>query len=261
MANHPQSSAKNTVVIIGGVAVNDPTHDAFPYNFMNPAMKKAKALANSGRRVTVAIYAPAYEERVRSQTKEHSTVQIGSLTCGDYAIWNPYRIACNLNLASPPKDTSHFLNVARTSATNSKASYVEIRCAEALTSLLSNTKDLAGVYYFGHSNAESMFLEYSVSIAGRGTVTWGAEQAKKVPKSNFATGAKFISYGCNQGDFNGLCRQLSSTSIWDIRCVGSRLKTDFVPIGRGDAYPSSGGGWVVWEHGVELPGTVQIKDE
>ncbi len=61
------------IVIVGGVSVNDPgDHDQFPYNFINPAARRAIAFKGNTH---VLMFTPPYEKRVRDQKKEHSTVK------------------------------------------------------------------------------------------------------------------------------------------------------------------------------------------
>src|SRR4051794_18931434 len=64
--------ASKHVIIIGGVSVNNTTHDANPWNFINPAFRRAKALKTS---VILILYTPSYERRVAGQKKEHSSVE------------------------------------------------------------------------------------------------------------------------------------------------------------------------------------------
>lgn len=243
------------IIVAGGISVNDPgRHDAFPYNFLNPAVAKAKQLRGRGD-VIVAVFTPSYEERVKSQDKEHSTVKHTTLPCS--AAW--WEWACNKGYIDAPRDPQHFVRVGRKHAADAGATFKELRSAADLTGVLNAASSIDAVYYFGHSNKKDMFLEYSVSVPGSGTVTWGAAQAAGVSKSKFAGGAKFVSYGCNQGDAGGLAQQLSETSRWGIRCIGSKGKTDFVPIGQGKPVPDSAGGWVAYGSGVQEPNAVDIN--
>src|SRR5262249_46353157 len=63
--------ASKHIIIAGGTSVNNATHDANPWNFLNPATRRAKALKTS---VTLIMYTPSYERRVKDQKKEHSSV-------------------------------------------------------------------------------------------------------------------------------------------------------------------------------------------
>jgi hypothetical protein len=237
------------LIVVGGISVNDPEdHDLYPYNFLNPAVAKAKALKASvaAKDIILAFFAPPYEERVKKQRTEHKIV-------------DPTYLPTTSRGQPKQKDPAHFANVARKSAASAGATYAELRKDADLTSLLNNKSPIKALYYFGHSDDVDMFLEYSVSIASGGTVIWGPSQARGVPKAKFAAGAKFISYGCNQGDPHGLCQQLSKE--WGIRCVGSKGKTDFEPIGQNKPFPASASGWVAYTNDVLDPNPVDITKE
>ena len=125
----------------------------------------------------------------------------------------------------------------------------------------SKTKGVTSIDYFGHSNAELMFLEYSSVTPEISTDYWGEDEARKVRKEIFSVETKtsvvrgrrvvtttptaiFSTYGCNQGDPGGLAERLHQ--LWGIVTQGSRGKTDFAPIGRGETYPSTEGGYVIF---------------
>ncbi len=243
------------IIVAGGISVNDPqNHDQFPYNFINPAVAKVKALKAvgvSGADIAVALFAPSYEERVRKQRVEHKRVTPSYLPC--FWEW-----ACKQGYEERLKNPAHFTRIAADSTSKAGAAYFELRKAADLTDLLSKLATIHAIYYFGHSSAEEMFLEYSVSIASSGTVAWGKSAAAAIDKSSFAAGAKFVSYGCYQGDTGGLAQQLSDPSLWGIRCIGSKGKTDFEPIGQLKSFPTSAGGWVSYTAGRLDPGAVDI---
>ena len=249
-------------VIAGGVAVNDPksngSHDKFPYNFLNPAAKKAKSLAIGGGAVTVFVYEPAYVARALNQVDEHRTVDIGRLPCSAYE-GRQDQLMCGVGVIDPPKNPQHFIQIIRDALTRVGATYVGIQSGQELADKLATAKNIEGIYYFGHSSDVQMFLEYSVTVTGSSTQTWGVPRAKRVAKDRFAKGAKLISYGCFQGEPDGLCDQLSRSSLWGIRCVGSLGKTNYGPIGLGKAYPSSNGGWVAYENGVQTQTTIEAE--
>lgn len=228
------------IFIVGGISVNDKDdHDLFPYNFINPAVRRAKQYVKDGvsaSDVTIAMYTPSYETRALKQKKEHSTVQVSQLPC---ASWN---FLCKKGVTAKPKNKEHFRDVARNASHAAGFTFLELRSAGDLTDLLKKTKPIASIHYFGHSNAASMFLEYSRDGRGKGTVTWGEAEAKNVPKSNFASDAIFVSYGCNQADSGGLVAQLHK--LWGVTTIGSRGKTDYGPIGQGHAVPDSNGSYV-----------------
>jgi len=123
----------------------------------------------------------------------------------------------------------------------------------------SKTKGVTSIDYFGHSNAEYFFLEYSSVTPEISTDYWGAEDAAKVRKEIFSEEvtfsmvrgrrvrtttptAVFFSYGCNQGEDSGLMKKLHE--LWGIITKGSIGKTDFAPTGQSSTYwPSTEGGW------------------
>lgn len=136
---------------------------------------------------------------------------------------------------------------------------VTISSAAELTYHFNKSKTLGvtSVDYFGHSNADKLFLEYSSVTPEISTDYWGATDAVNVRKNIFSVETKvsiirgrrvvtttptaiFSTYGCNQGDEGGLAQQLHQ--IWGIITKGSRGKTDFDPIGRLETFPSSEGG-------------------
>jgi hypothetical protein len=244
------------IIIAGGISVNDAQdHDRYPYNFINPAVAKAKALKAAGiNNVAIALFSPPYEERVSRQKIEHSTVKQTYLPCSQ-SLW-PW--GCRNGTISKPKNTRHFTDNASSSASTAGAGFFEIRSADDLTSVLGKLVTINSIYYFGHSNSLAMFLEYSVAIAGKSNVMWTKDDAKLVAQTKFAVGAKFVSYGCNQGDSGGLCEQLSDKSVWGIRCIGSQGKTDFVPIGQNKPFPTSASGWVSYTDGKQDAGAVDI---
>jgi hypothetical protein len=103
-----------------------------------------------------------------------------------------------------------------------------------------------------------MFLEYSVSVPGDSKVRWGKTEASSFHKSKFGPGAKFVSYGCNQGNPGGLAQQLSEKAMWSIPCIASVGKTDYQPIGQLNPFPASAGGWVSYTDGKQDAGAVDI---
>lgn len=222
-------------VVIGGVSVNDKTHDAFPYNFINSGVRKAKKIAGD---VTVVIYAPSYVRRVENQSKEHSTVTV-TQSCSSADVFG-YKITywCEDN-------KRHFLDVTKKAVLGAGKKYKEISTAADLTSVLVAESKIESIHYFGHSNPDSLFLEYSSVSPGSSMDYWGASDAASVPKANFASGAQFVSYGCNQGDRGGLAEKLHA--LWDITATGSDGKTDFGPIGRGETYPTSANGYYQYD--------------
>jgi hypothetical protein len=209
--------AGNHIIIVGGTSVNNATHDANPWNFLNPGTRRAKALKTA---VTMILYTPSYERRVTGQKKEHSSV------------------------TNPTKDVQYFVKKMESVAKDNKFTLVKIKSAAELTAQLKLLSDLETVDYFGHSNATDMFLEYSSLDDSVSKDYWGAKDAASIKPSQFAKAAVWASYGCNQGDVGGLAEKLRE--LWQVRTIGSRGKTDFEITGPfgGPTYPTSASGYV-----------------
>lgn len=229
------------VVIIGGISVNDPgRHDRFPYNFINPGIKRGIAYRQAKKEVTVIVFAPPYRTRATDQRGEHKVVEMTWLD------------SCREDRHVPPpcpqgskvykiKNPEHLLNVPRDSASKHRFALVEIDRADRLTGTLNSLGKIERIDYFGHSDKTRLFLQYSTRGSPRVEVAWGADEAAKVPASKFTPTATFTSFGCNQGDAGGLASKLRE--LWGIRTVGSEGKTDYEPIGQGKAFPSSADGY------------------
>lgn len=236
-------------VIIGGVSVNDKTHDKFPFNFLNGGFRKGKSL--SGEK-TAVVFAPSYELRATNQKKEHPKVKVVQ-NCTSHSV-TVIPLLYSYEWKSCENDKRHFLNIARKSAAANGMKYREIRKAHELTDILKGTTGIESIHFFGHSNAANLFLEYGAVVSAKSTVTWGESDAKKVPAANFKKNAVFSSYGCNQGDKGGLAEKLHG--IWGITTVGSEGKTDFSPIGQGKTHPTSAGGYYKYDGGGRTPVTI-----
>jgi RHS repeat-associated protein len=209
------------VVISGGVSVNDPnSHDRSAWNFLNAAARSAKALkekyieaGDKDTRVFVIMYTPSYERRAIFEKKQ--------------------------------KD--YYLNIMKKSAGKYGFELLTITSASELTSALNKfkNKQLSSVEYFGHSNIDALFLEYSSVRSGVSTDTWGVSEANKVNKDIFSPIAFFASYGCYQGEQTGLMEKLHQ--VWSIITKGSIGTTDYKPIGQGYTYPTSTGGYIEYK--------------
>jgi hypothetical protein len=229
----------NHVVIVGGVSVNDPGgHDAYPYNFINPGAKRAIAF---GKNVHLILYEPSYEIRVRDQLKEHSSVTITMVD--DCYVPMVSAASCPSLFKHKVKNVHHFLEVVRRSADKNGFGLSTIRTADDLTAKLNDFDAIETIHYFGHSNADYCFLQYSTTgkSPAIGEVVWGLDDAKKVDSSKFIQTATFATYGCNQGEVGALADQLRTQ--WKIRTIGSEGKTSYVPIGQGQAFPESASGY------------------
>lgn len=229
------------IIIVGGISVNDPgNHDLYPYNFINPAARRAKDYKND---VVMLVYAPPYETRAMEQDKEHSTVTLTYRDSCMLGIWDAKD--CPALFKTKEVNLRHFLDVAQGAGKRDGYPVIELRSAAALTAELTRLKPIASIDYFGHANDKFLFLQYSTGVApGAAEVTWGAADAAKVPAANFEAGARFNSFGCNNGDPKGLSEQLRD--LWGIEATGSLGRTDYVTIGQGATVPSSSGGYYLY---------------
>jgi hypothetical protein len=236
------------VIIVGGVSVNDPgEHDRYPYNFINPAVARAKDYKSD---VVMLVFAPPYETRAMHQANEHSQVTLTYRDACYFGAWDAKD--CPALFKTKEVNLRHFLDVAQGAAKANGFTVIELRTAADLTTELSKLKPIATIDYFGHSNAKSLFLQYSTGVSpGKAEVSWGVADAAKVPASNFLGGSRVTSFGCNNGDAGGLMEQLRDK--WDITAVGSEGRTDSEPIGRGEKRPSSAGGFYVYPKGAKAP--------
>ena len=201
------------IVIIGGVSCDpsDKVHDRNPYNFINPGIKLAKKLKNA----KVLIHSRSYKIRAKKYPadKEHSWV--------------------GKNAAEIKKKRSdHFLKTVTSRVTN----VVEVDSANDVTKVLMTGNAINSITYFGHSDLTDLFLEYNTDGSRNGLVTWGIAEAKRVNIVQFHYKSLFASFGCFQGEKNGLCERLQKQ--WMVRSFGARGKTDYVSIGKGGSYPT-----------------------
>ena len=229
------------LVVAGGTSVNDPGgHDKSAWNFLNTAARRAAELVQiykqnprkyKDAKVYVIMYTPSYERRARADRL--------------------------------PVD--YFLNKMLEAAARDGWTLVTITHKDQLTYHFnkSKTKGVTSIDYFGHSDANNLFLEYSSVNPTYSTDYWGVEDAANVRKEIFSEEttiqidrrgrrvrrttptAVFFSYGCYQGDPGGLAQQLHE--LWGIITKGSVGKTDFAITGQERTYwPTTEGGWVTF---------------
>jgi RHS repeat-associated protein len=226
---------RDPVVVAGGTSVNDPEkHDQSGWNFLNTAVRRAIALEadikgkGKNKEVVLVIYVPPYERRAASEGKVRN----------------------------------HYLRIVRQAVSGKGIKVVEIRASAELTSQLVEMPNasITSLDYFGHSDSENWFLEYSSTPQTNGTHdaagnllavrvpantgdSWGPTDAKKVPKSRFALGATVSSYGCNQGEPGGFADVVNK--IWDVATKGSLGRTDYIDAGAhgGASFPASEQGY------------------
>jgi hypothetical protein len=225
------------IIIVGGVSVNDTGgHDDYPYNFINPAVFRAKLFKTD---VTILVFAPPYRKRVTDQKKEHPQVAYSWA----YECHLPFvsTATCPDLFKSKKKNLDHFLDVLKTAAKKYGATVKLLETKDDLTNQLIALKPIETVDYFGHSSRTGMFLQYSTtgSALPVGEVIWTAADAAKVTAG--AVTGSFTSFGCNQGESGGLAEQLAK--LWKVKAVGSDGKTDYITIGQGLPQPKSDNGY------------------
>lgn len=199
---------------------------------LNAAARRAKELVAAHRaakrddKVFVVMYTPSYERRAIAEGK----------------------------------DKNYYLDIMRSSATTNGFHLLTITSKNDLTSVFQNCKEgtIESIDYFGHANKSNFFLEYSSTPQTNGTHDssgnplstpvkphssdyWGANDAGRVPRSQFTPTAVVDTYGCNCGDPGGIAEKLSQ--IWGVTTKGSVGKTDYTPIGQGQTFPTSNGGY------------------
>lgn len=220
MASAAAAISPVRVVVIGGISVNDPnSHDDSPWNFINPGVRRARALAKKSR-VRIVFYGPSYERRVKNQRKEHRSV------------------------ANLQKRPLYFQEVVANAAKGAGIEFVAIASAAELTAQLNALSNIASVDYFGHSNVDLIFLEYGSIKTSQATDTWGLVEALSVSPTHFTADATFSSYGCDQGEVNGLMDRLRQ--FWRVSTVGSRGATQYEECGAygGPDFPKSSKAYV-----------------
>jgi hypothetical protein len=225
------------VIVIGGVSVNEETHDKYPLNFIDPALRRG---ASWGKNVHYIFFAPSYEARVQKQKKEHPLVFIRRRLMQDQcASYDPR------HLAHWEKDPEHFLKVVRNTASSAGHEFTAIRTTSALTATLQKIGAISTLEYYGHSDHDEMYLDYGIDGSIKSLQRWGAAQAAKIPAAKFTPGAVFASYGCKQGQAGGLA--FSARNKWKIKAIGAEGKSDYVVIGDGESlFPDAPGGYYLY---------------
>lgn len=206
------------IIIIGGTSVNNSTdHDNFPLNYINPAIRRGKAI---GKSAIIIMFTPSYERRVENQKNEHTSVD------------------------NPTKNKQHFIKIAENAAKDNGFAFHKITQASELTKHLKAAAPIASIDYFGHSNVSAMFLEYSSVKDNESTETWSVADSGGLTPTDFTKTAVFASYGCYQGEAGGLADKLRET--WRIRTIGSRGDTSYKKAGvhGGPTFPTSASGYV-----------------
>jgi hypothetical protein len=222
------------VIIVGGVSVNDVRHhDRSPFNFLNAGARKAKTYSAGG--VRVILYTTSYEIRALNQEKESPLVDRNKLD-----MWvNPA-----FGGGQRVRDTQYFIKIMETAATGIGFTLTKISSAGDLSEVLQRCLHIETLDYFGHSNQDFFFLDYSSDGRGLALVKWGLDDARKVSPSVFDPSATFSSFGCHQGDAAGLAEKLRAE--WKIKTIGSEGNTDFESVVGSEWCPATAGHWFTY---------------
>jgi hypothetical protein len=232
----PPAQGKH-VIVIGGVSVNESTHDKYPQNFIDPALRRGEAW---GKDVHYLFFAPSYERRVRNQKSEHPLVFIRRRLmqdqCGDY---DPR------HLTHWEKDPQHFYWTVKNSAHAAGYDFTAIKNRNELTAALQNIGTISTLEYYGHSDHDELYLDYGIDGSINSYQRWGSNQAAAIPASKFAPDAVFASYGCKQGQAGGLAHRLRNR--WKIKAVGAEGRSDYAVMGDWESlFPDAPGGYYLY---------------
>lgn len=110
---------------------------------------------------------------------------------------------------------------------------------------------LSSLKYFGHANSDTMLLNYGERRPATGSEDYATETirtsdiTKAIDKKNLTSNAKIESFGCNQGDRGGMMEQLRDH--YNVETIGSKGKTQYGPIGGGEKFPTSDGGYETYK--------------
>jgi hypothetical protein len=256
---YPKETAADAthVIIIGGVSVNEPGHDKYPFNFIDPALRRGQGY---GRNVQYIFFAPSYEERVRGQKNEYPWIWWNTRPTDGCAKDSTWHKVWHTEPDKWEKDPDHFLIYVRQQAKSHRGVVTPIRTAADLTAALNKVPRIASIDYYGHSDANSMFLDFGIDGTFASKQVWGKKQAVGLPAIKFIRWAVFSSFGCKQGQDDALAEQLRD--LWKIRTIGAEGKTDYVAIGKDKTtmFPDAPGGYYQYfEPSARLKDRVKIE--
>jgi hypothetical protein len=205
------------VIVAGGISVKDPGgHDKSAYNFIYAAGRAAKeALARNKKDASCKVVLVLYSE--------------------------PYKRRAVADGKSP----DYYINKIKDHATTEGYEVKEVANAQGVADEIGKCKNITNIEYYGHSNKDRLFYEYSSTPATNAPPAGGpavsndhvgADSFKGLP---FAPGAMFKIYGCCCGEPWGIAEQLSKQGF---NTEGALGKTDYVPVGQGHTRPAAPGG-------------------
>ena len=217
LVNFVDEYGLDRVIIIGGVSVNDATHDKTARNFIRTAANRAQELrmqVGLGEKIWVLMYTPSYERRV----------QDSGFTQGFYS--------------------DQFWNWTKGQLQSNKSlSYLkEVRSASDITRFINMLKlgSVNSIEYFGHSSADYLLLNYAIDGKPVATDVWGINDAKSINPKVFSSTAAIMSYGCNQGNPGGLMENLHN--LLGFATKGAVGYSDYRKLNNG-IYPEAANGY------------------
>jgi hypothetical protein len=233
----PQAQGTH-VIVIGGVSVNEETHDKYPRNFIDPALRRGAAW---GQNVHYIFFAPSYEKRVLKQEKEHPLVFIRLRLIQDQcATYDPRH-----RLTHWEKDPEHFYKVVRNTAASAGYDFTAIKNRNQLTEALQKIPTISTLEYYGHSDHDELYLDFGIDGTRNSYQRWGNGQAESIPASKFPSDAFFASYGCKQGQDGGLADRLRNR--WKIKAVGAEGRSNYAVMGDWESlFPDAPGGYYLY---------------
>lgn len=152
-------------------------------------------------------------------------------------VWIVYRPAYVTRGKEEGKD---YVRNIRETAAKYKVKLVWADTAEQACRAVNKAAPVTSFYYFGHSTAHAMMLDYSNDIIAAST-QWIHEKdiGKLFRKETFAPNAYCISYGCYTGNsMSASWQKALGLPLW-----GNTESTRYYPVGDGK-FPEGGGKWV-----------------
>ncbi|MGN0820348.1 MAG: hypothetical protein ACI4OX_00995 [Akkermansia sp.] len=152
-------------------------------------------------------------------------------------VWIVYRPAYVTRGKEEGKD---YVRNIRETAAKYKVKLVWADTAEQACRAVNKAAPVTSFYYFGHSTAHAMMLDYSNDIIAAST-QWIHEKdiGKLFRKEAFAPNAYCISYGCYTGNsMSASWQKALGLPLW-----GNTESTRYYPVGDGK-FPEGGGKWV-----------------
>lgn len=211
------------VIVVGGIAINDKEHDIYPWAFLNAASARMSQHRRGNKSILI-MYTPNYEKRVTHQKPE---------------LEHPDTDKTDKNIH---RYKEKMIRICRDKGFN----FIAVRTAKELHSSLKSCRPIETLEYFGHSDKNYWFLDYTMPVADNPDINigrdksaqyWGLKDAKDLGAAGFTKSGLFISYGCRQGQRLGLCHAVAVRL--SIRGIGSEIRTNYEVEGwipRGEFY-------------------------